>query len=155
MSICEIRGLTRAFKGNEVLRGTDLDLPAGEVAVLMGANGAGRSTLVKVLRGVHGSDGGSVTRDGAAFAPASPAEAMRAGVATVHQSIDEGVIPDLDVASNLLLDRLAEPGAATWLNGRRMRRDARAIAASTDLEGRARPATLASRTASSSPSPAR
>ncbi len=59
-----IRGLTKAFGRNVVLRGVDLDLPAGQVTVLMGANGAGKSTLVKVLCGVHGADGGEVMLDG-------------------------------------------------------------------------------------------
>lgn len=134
MPICEIRGLSKAFGPNRVLRGIDLDLPSGAVTLLMGANGAGKSTLVKILSGVHAADTGRVTLNGAGFAPTDPAEAIRAGVATVHQSIDDGVIPDLDVASNLLLDRLAEPGAATFLRGRRMRAQARAIARAMDLD---------------------
>lgn len=132
-AVCEVRGLTKAFGPNTVLRGVDLDLPPGQVTVLMGANGAGKSTLVKVLCGVHPADAGRVTLDGAEFRPGSPSAAMRAGVSTVHQSINDGVIPDLDVASNLLLDRLAEPGAPLWLRGRRMRAEAQAIAESMGL----------------------
>jgi len=133
-AVCEIRGLTKAFGANSVLRGVDLDLKAGQVTVLMGANGAGKSTLVKVLCGVHAADGGSVRLDGATFAPASPSDAMRAGISTVHQSINDGVIPDLDVASNLLLDRLAEPGARLWLRGRQMRAEAQAIASAMGIK---------------------
>ncbi|MBW7920665.1 MAG: sugar ABC transporter ATP-binding protein [Rubellimicrobium sp.] len=128
-----IRGLTKAFGRNTVLRGVDLDLPAGRVTVLMGANGAGKSTLVKVLCGVHGADAGEVLLAGAPFAPASPAQALRAGIVTVHQNINDGVVPDLDVASNLLLDSLAE-GGAVFLNTRRMRAEARQIAAAVGLE---------------------
>ncbi|EAR51946.1 ABC transporter protein, ATP binding component [Oceanicola granulosus HTCC2516] len=134
MAVCEIRHLTKDFGPNRVLRGVDLDLVAGAVTVLMGANGAGKSTLVKVLSGIHAAGGGTVTLDGAPFAPQSPSAAMRAGIATVHQSIDDGVIPDLDVASNLMLDRMAEPGAALWLRGRRMRAEARAIADTMQLD---------------------
>ncbi len=132
--VCSVKDLTKAFGPTSVLRGIDLDLHPGEVTVLMGANGAGKSTLVKILCGVHRADGGTVTLDGRPFAPASPAAAMRAGVSTVHQTINDGVIPDLDVASNLLLDRLAEPGARLWLRGRRMREEARRIAEAMDLK---------------------
>lgn len=128
-----MRGLTKAFGPNTVLRGVDLDLPAGQVTVLMGANGAGKSTLVKVLCGVHPADGGEVRLAGRPFAPGSPAEALRAGVVTVHQNINDGVAPDLDVASNLLLDSLAD-GAGLFLNRRRMRAQAREIAAAVGLD---------------------
>ena len=92
-----IRGLTKAFGRYAVLRGIDLELRAGEVTVLMGANGAGKSTLVKVLCGVHRADAGEVRLAGAPFDPAGPAEALRAGVVTVHQNINDGVVPGLDV----------------------------------------------------------
>ncbi|MBE2276151.1 MAG: sugar ABC transporter ATP-binding protein [Rhodobacteraceae bacterium] len=128
-----IRGLTKAFGRNAVLRGIDLDLPAGQVTVLMGANGAGKSTLVKVLCGVHRADAGEVRLEGRPFAPASPAAALRAGVVTVHQNINDGVVPDLDVASNLLLDALAER-RDIFLNARAMREEARRIAAAVGLE---------------------
>lgn len=128
-----MRGLTKAFGRNAVLRGVDLDLPAGQVTVLMGANGAGKSTLVRVLCGVHPADGGDVWLDGQPFAPGSPAQALRAGVVTVHQNINDGVVPDLDVASNLLLDSLAD-GAGLFLNRSRMRAEAREIAAAVGLE---------------------
>ncbi len=128
-----IRGLTKAFGRNTVLRGVDLSLPQGQVTVLMGANGAGKSTLVKVLCGVHAADAGEVFLQGTPFAPADPAQALRAGIVTVHQNINDGVVPDLDVASNLLLDSLAESGAV-FLNTRRMRAEARQIAEAVGLE---------------------
>ena len=129
----KITGLTKAFGANRVLRGIDLVLNKGEIAVLMGANGAGKSTLVKVICGVHQADGGHIALNGAPFQPRSPIEAIRAGVVTVHQNINDGVIPDLDVASNLLLDTLAEPGGGFFLKGREIRRKARELAASMGL----------------------
>ncbi len=130
----EISGLTKAFGSNRVLRGIDMTLARGEITVLMGANGAGKSTLVKVICGVHPADGGEIVLSGAPFAPRNPIEAIRAGVVTVHQNINDGVIPDLDVASNLLLDSLAEPGAGFFLKGREIRARAREVAASMGLE---------------------
>ena len=130
---CRISGIDKAFGENRVLRKLSLDLPAGTVTALMGANGAGKSTLVKILSGVHARDAGTITLMGEPFAPTSPSRAIRAGVVTVHQNINDGVIPDLDVASNLLIDRLAEADYGFMLRRGRMLEDARAIAAGMDL----------------------
>lgn len=129
----EITGLTKAFGANKVLRGIDLELYAGQVTALMGANGAGKSTLVKVLCGVHAANGGSVKLFGETFNPGTPIEAIRAGVVTVHQSINDGVIPDLDVASNLMLDQLVH-GGGFFLNKRKIRAEARKLAALIGLD---------------------
>ena len=134
LNVCEIRGLEKAFGPNRVLRSIDMDLPEGQVTVLMGANGAGKSTLVKVLCGVHRADGGAISMFGAPFEPVSPADAFAKGVVTVHQSINDGVVPDLDVASNLMLDQLSEPGTGLFLQSRALRAEARKIAASMGIE---------------------
>lgn len=131
---CRIAGIEKAFGPNRVLRGINLDIPGGQITVLMGANGAGKSTLVKILCGVHQADGGHVELFGETFAPASPAQAIKAGVVTVHQSINDGVIPDLDVASNLMLDRMNEPGASFFVRAASMRREAARIASALGLD---------------------
>lgn len=131
---CRVVGIEKAFGPNRVLRGIDLTIPAGQITVLMGANGAGKSTLVKILCGVHARDDGSIELFGEPFSPDSPSQAIEAGVVTVHQSINDGVIPDLDVASNLMLDRLNEPGAGFFINQSRLRKDARKIASAMGLE---------------------
>lgn len=125
---CKIRGLEKSFGQNHVLRGIDLDLHPGEVTVLMGANGAGKSTLVKVLCGYHRKDAGQLELMGTPFDPADAAEAISLGVVTVHQNINDGVIPDLDVATNLTLDRLTEPGAGLFVRDRELREQARRVA---------------------------
>ncbi|MBK0327972.1 sugar ABC transporter ATP-binding protein [Rhodobacteraceae bacterium F11138] len=131
---CTIAGVEKAFGPNRVLRGIDLTLASGQVTVLMGANGAGKSTLVKLLCGVHQPDGGRIELFGQPYAPATPAEAIRAGVVTVHQSINDGVIPDLDVASNLMLDRLADAGSGFFVRSRALRAEASRIAAAMGLD---------------------
>ncbi len=130
----ELTAITKTFGENAVLRGIDLELGAGQVTVLMGANGAGKSTLVKVLCGVHSANTGTVKLYGEVFNPSSPSEAIRAGVVTVHQSINDGVIPDLDVASNLMLDHLAKPGSGFFLNKKKNNAEARKIAAAMALD---------------------
>ena len=130
----EIQGLTKAFGTNRVLRGIDLELNAGEVTVLMGANGAGKSTLVKVICGVHPADAGTIRLHGEELKTTTPSEAIRAGIVTVHQNINDGVIPDLDVASNLMLDTLAEPGSGFFLKRRDIRQKAQKLAQSMGLD---------------------
>ncbi len=94
----------------------------------MGANGAGKSTLVKILCGVHESDGGSINLFGKVFKPKKPVEAFNEGVVTVHQSINDGVVPDLDVASNLMLDRLTDKKAGFFISERNLRIESGKIA---------------------------
>ncbi|MDA9989707.1 sugar ABC transporter ATP-binding protein [Paracoccaceae bacterium] len=132
---CEISDLKKSFGPNQVLRGISMKLPSGQVSVLMGANGAGKSTLVKVLCGVQKSDSGDVKLFGSPFKPKSPIEAYKYGVITVHQSINDGVIPDLDVTSNLLLDSLAQPGKQFLLKRSEMKARATEIAKSIGFKG--------------------
>ena len=125
-AVFRIADLKKSFGSIQVLGGVSLDLHPGEVTVLMGANGAGKSTLVKVISGVHSRDGGAMTLGAADFAPKSPAEAIRAGVVTVHQNINDGVVAALDVGTNLTLDRLSGKGQPLLFSPRRVQREARA-----------------------------
>ncbi|QBF33948.1 sugar ABC transporter ATP-binding protein [Thalassococcus sp. S3] len=129
-----MEGLQKSFGSNHVLRGIDLSLAAGSVTVLMGANGAGKSTLVKIICGYHTADGGRMTLAGRAFTPADAADAIAQGVVTVHQSIDDGVVPELDVANNLMLDHLVKRGNGLFVRERWLREEARKIAASMGIE---------------------
>ena len=133
-AVFRIAGLRKSFGPIKVLGGVSLDLHAGEVTVLMGANGAGKSTLVRVVSGVYARDGGTITLEGKDFAPETPADAMRSGVVTVHQNINDGVVMSLDVATNLTLDRLNGAGAKLLFNPRRVRRQARGVADRMGLE---------------------
>ncbi|GJH35876.1 sugar ABC transporter ATP-binding protein [Paraburkholderia hospita] len=105
--------ITKRFGATTALTHLDLDIRAGEVVALMGANGAGKSTLVKIISGVYGADSGALSLRGEPFAPSSPQHAKRLGVATVHQSIADAVVPTLSIADNLLLDKLCD-GASAW-----------------------------------------
>ena len=131
---CDIYNLEKAFGPNKVLKGIDLKLFSGEITVLMGANGAGKSTLVKILCGVHQPDSGKISLFGSPFTPEKPADAFRTGVVTVHQSINDGVIPDLDVASNLMLDQLNQKDFGFFVKDSLLRKRARKIAQNMKLE---------------------
>ncbi|QQR38616.1 sugar ABC transporter ATP-binding protein [Devosia rhizoryzae] len=123
-----VEGLRKSFGTIRVLDGVDLDLHAGSVTVLMGANGAGKSTLVRIVSGVYSRDAGTMTLAGQSYDPSTPAGAMRAGVVTVHQNINDGVVADLDVATNLTLDRLSGKGARWFFNRRGVYGEAREVA---------------------------
>ncbi|MER8507868.1 sugar ABC transporter ATP-binding protein [Mesorhizobium sp. M0894] len=148
-AVFRVDGLRKSFGHIEVLGGVSLELHAGEVTVLMGANGAGKSTLVKIISGVYDHGGGSMSLVGQDFAPKTPAEAIRAGVVTVHQNINDGVVADLDVATNLTLDRLSGSGVPTLFKPGRVRREAKAVAnrmgLAVDLKARISHLSLADR----------
>ncbi|RFC68932.1 MULTISPECIES: sugar ABC transporter ATP-binding protein [Mesorhizobium] len=129
-----IDGLGKSFGPNKVLDGVSLDLFPGQITVLMGANGAGKSTLVKIMSGVHAPSAGAMSLADQPYAPSTPAEAIRAGVVTVHQNINDGVVSSLDVATNLTLDRLTGRGAHLFFNRRRNRREAAEVAAGLGLD---------------------
>ena len=147
--VFRVEGVHKSFGAVPVLRGVDLALKASAVTVLMGANGAGKSTLVRILSGVYAKDAGRITLAGTPFEPSAPAEAIRAGVVTVHQNINDGVVADLDVATNLTLDRLNGRGARLLFNPRRVRREAAEVASrmglTIDLSANINDLTLADR----------
>ena len=103
-----MRDITMAFGDNTVLRGVDLTINSGEVTAVLGANGAGKSTLIKILSGVYTGHGGVIEIDGQSQTIDSPMTARRIGLQTVHQRIDEGVVPGLSVAENLLFEQIAQ-----------------------------------------------
>lgn len=90
-----IRGLTKRFGRNEVLRGIDLEVKPGDFVGLMGPNGAGKSTLIKVLDGLYPKTSGEVLLGGR---PVSSLGGLR-DVGFIHQ--DLGLVDELSIADNL------------------------------------------------------
>src|SRR4051794_24273860 len=83
--IIEIHGIKKTFGHVQALRGVDLDVFQGEVLALVGDNGAGKSTFVKILSGVEWPDEGDILIDGHPAHINAPADAQAYGVATVYQ----------------------------------------------------------------------
>ena len=122
MSPLAVRGLAKRFGATVALDGVDLEVRAGEIHALLGENGAGKSTLLRILSGAEHADAGAMTLDGEAYAPRSPADARRRGVAMIHQELS--LAPHLDAAANLELGRTE--GRGIRLDRRAMRARARA-----------------------------
>lgn len=99
----EARGVNKAFGRTVALAGVSLALHGGEVHGLIGENGAGKSSLLKILTGIYRADSGELTLGGAPFAPRAPEEARAAGLALVPQELR--IVPAMSVADNVLLGR--------------------------------------------------
>jgi ribose transport system ATP-binding protein len=124
-----MRGIRKAFGATQALDGVDLEVASGEICGLVGQNGAGKSTLMAILSGALQPDAGTMAIDGRPYAPKSPIEARRAGVAMIYQELS--LAPDLTVMENMLLG--AEPTrGGPWspvVDWPRMRAQARAALA--------------------------
>jgi D-xylose transport system ATP-binding protein len=105
-------GVSKAFGPVQALDAVDFKVHAGEVVGLVGDNGAGKSTFVKILSGIYPPDAGSVYFGGGQVSISSPHDATALGIATVYQ--DLALCDNLDVVANLFLGReelAAAPGA--------------------------------------------
>lgn len=96
-----VEGLCKSFSGVEVLKGVDFAVGSGEVTALLGENGAGKSTIVKILCGIHQPTAGQLLLDGTPVRFSDPDDARKAGIAVIHQHFS--LVPELTVAQNLFL----------------------------------------------------
>jgi rhamnose transport system ATP-binding protein len=99
--LVELRHIAKSFAGVAALKSIDLSLDAGEILGLVGENGAGKSTIIKLLSGVQSPDRGQIIIAGKAVAFTAPRDALAAGIAAVQQELE--CFPHLSVAENLLL----------------------------------------------------
>ena len=127
-----MRGIRKAFGATIALDGVDLSVNEGEICGLIGQNGAGKSTLMSVLSGALQPDAGEMWIEGRPFAPHSPIDARRAGVAMIYQELS--LAPHLSVMENIMMG--AEPmrfGLVDWPRMRDMATRALAALGHTDI----------------------
>lgn len=128
--LLSITGISKAFPGVKALDAVSFDVRSGEIMALLGENGAGKSTIIKVLTGVYKRDSGSVTLDGKAINPKSTAEAQAIGIGTVYQEVN--LLPNMSVADNLFIGR--EPRRFGLIDRKTMVRKARELLHSYGFE---------------------
>lgn len=106
--------ITKDFPGVRALSSVSLDLYAGEVTALVGENGAGKSTVVKVLTGIYQPDGGAIRIDGKTRKLTTPNDAARSGITAIHQ--ETVLFDDLSIAENIFIGHapLTRFGLIDW-----------------------------------------
>ena len=114
----EVRGLHAGYGVFEVLHGIDLDVGAGEIVAVLGANGVGKTTLNRTLSGLLRARAGTIRFDGADIARADHAAIVRAGL--IHVPEGRRIFPNLSVRENLLLGSYARGRADRAANLRRV-----------------------------------
>ncbi|HEY2976314.1 MAG TPA: sugar ABC transporter ATP-binding protein [Pyrinomonadaceae bacterium] len=115
MPTLQLYDVSKAFGPTVALEGVKLDVAPGEIHALIGENGAGKSTLLNILAGSIRPDRGCINIDGQAYAPNSPQDARRQGIALIHQELS--LFPHLTVAENILVgNEPTRPAAFGWLD---------------------------------------
>jgi ABC-type sugar transport system ATPase subunit len=122
-----MRRIEKTFGAVRALRAADLDLWPSEVLGLVGDNAAGKSTLMKILTGVHRPDSGEVLFEGKQVSFNSPQDSRALGIEMIYQNL--ALAQNLDVVANVFLGRermrSVIPGLISWLDEAGMERDTR------------------------------
>src|SRR5271156_6465852 len=119
------RGLRKSFGGAQALKDASLSILPGEVHGLVGANGAGKSTFIRILAGLVQPDAGEIQLDGQPFAAASAHHAAEAGLSFIHQEL--AFVPDMTVIENIMLG-LPKRARFGWVDWAATAREALPIA---------------------------
>ena len=99
--VLSLDGIVKDFPGVRALSDVSIELYAGEVTALVGENGAGKSTVVKVLTGIYQPDAGQIVLNGSPVKLSTPNDAARAGITAIHQ--ETVLFDDLSVAENIYI----------------------------------------------------
>ncbi len=97
----KLTGLSKSFPGVRALHDVGFSLASGEVTALIGENGAGKSTVVKLLTGIYRPDTGQIEVNGNVQSFASPADSWKAGITAIHQ--ETAMFDELTVAENIFM----------------------------------------------------
>ena len=106
--LLQMSGVQKRFGGAVALQGTNLSIRAGEIHALLGENGAGKSTMLKILAGVHVNDGGTIKLGGKDFLTGSPQDSIEQGIAVIYQ--EPSLFLDLTLAENVFIGRQPKKG---------------------------------------------
>ncbi len=101
-TILRLKGINKSFSGVQALKDIDIEIKAGTIYCLLGENGCGKSTLIKIICGVYSPDSGEIELDGKVVRHMTPIEAMSQGIEVIYQ--DLSVFPNLTVAENIMFN---------------------------------------------------
>jgi rhamnose transport system ATP-binding protein len=129
-SLLELSHVSKSFPGVQALNDIQFEMRAGEVHALLGENGAGKSTTIKIISGVYRPDSGELRFEGKPLQLSNPREAQALGIATIYQELS--LYPELTVAENIFMGHAPRNrfGALDWSA---MRRQAREILESLNI----------------------
>jgi ribose transport system ATP-binding protein len=130
--LLELRGISKQFPGVKALDDVSFSIWPGEVHMLLGENGAGKSSLMKVLCGAYRADSGDFYRGGEKVAIDSTADAQKLGIAVIFQEFS--LVPYLDIAQNIFLGREPAGRVPGTIDRRKIRCDAKRILASIGFD---------------------
>lgn len=122
-NILQVQNLSKSFLGVKALDNIQFNLQKGEVHALMGENGAGKSTFMKILMGLLKPDSGEIIFEGETLKSNNVHGNLRKGISMIHQEIL--VVPELTVAQNIFLGR--ETNYRSWLNDKVINQKAQEI----------------------------
>ncbi|MEG0357493.1 MAG: sugar ABC transporter ATP-binding protein [Christensenellaceae bacterium] len=131
--ILSMKNISKSFMGVKALDNVSIDFYPGEVHAIMGENGAGKSTLMKVLFGIYQRDEGDITYKGVPVRFKHSVEALRQGIAMVHQELS--AIPDRSVAENIFLGREPQKKGIGLIDLKKMNADTLKVFKKMDIEG--------------------
>jgi ribose transport system ATP-binding protein len=114
----------KSFSGVQVLKDVTLHLDAGRVLALLGENGAGKSTMIKILNGDYSKDAGDIFLDGAAVSIQSPSDASKLGIRVIYQELN--YIPYTTVMENIFLGHLIRKNK-WFVDWKRLRQETRLL----------------------------
>lgn len=102
--ILKVENVSKRYHGVVALNDVSFDLMPGEVLAIVGENGAGKTTMIKILAGLQRADKGEIYLNKKRFLPHNPRDARKAGISVIHQDLQ--LVPNLSVALNILLHKL-------------------------------------------------
>ncbi|MDR1797831.1 MAG: sugar ABC transporter ATP-binding protein [Clostridiales Family XIII bacterium] len=119
----KLTNISKIFPGVKALDDVSVSFESGEIHALLGENGAGKSTAMKIMCGIYAADGGELELDGRKLLLRDYSDAIREGISIVHQEIQ--IIPEFSVAENIFLDKMNGLFGRGFISWRRLNEKAR------------------------------
>src|SRR5699024_3244921 len=122
--ILELDKVCKSFSGVQVLHDIDFEVEQGEVHVLLGENGAGKSTIIKTITGAYQKDTGNIFWKGEILTISKPSDSINAGIGTIYQELN--LVPELSVMENIFLGNEKKKGSSSpFLDRATMKKEAK------------------------------